>query len=292
MVNYISLLLTIGHVSIKKHMMIVVLLYMAFSPCAQAATIHGTIYDWSDFETPLKNAIVEVNSTPLQYMVSNDGTYSFNISSGNYLIKCKYYQNNVLEYITEEKVEIVGDGVFVLDLLLFPPTDSEYEFLGDINLSEDAPIGEKYPNRGIHVSYYLLSFFILLLLAVWLFHLRKSRDAGDVVDVVDVMDAGDVVDAMDVVDKLQNDGMMPELGTAKVEVEVMVDADQNRKLPDDLDTIYNMIVDVGGRVTQKDLRKKLPYSEAKVSLMLADLEDRGFIRKIKKGRSNIIIAKD
>lgn len=30
-------------------------------------------------------------------------------------------------------------------------------------------------------------------------------------------------------------------------------------------------------------------SEAKVSLMLADLEDRGLIRKIKVGRGNIIV---
>ncbi len=46
----------------------------------------------------------------------------------------------------------------------------------------------------------------------------------------------------------------------------------------------------GGRVTQKELRGEMKCSEAKVSLMLDDLEDRGYIKKIKKGRSNIIIA--
>ncbi len=34
----------------------------------------------------------------------------------------------------------------------------------------------------------------------------------------------------------------------------------------------------------------MAYSEAKVSLMLDDLENKGLIKKIKKGRSNIIIA--
>jgi uncharacterized membrane protein len=33
----------------------------------------------------------------------------------------------------------------------------------------------------------------------------------------------------------------------------------------------------------------LPYSEAKVSLIVSDLESRGIIKKIKKGRGNILI---
>ena len=43
------------------------------------------------------------------------------------------------------------------------------------------------------------------------------------------------------------------------------------------------------RVTQKDLRKELPLSEAKISLIISDLEDKGKVRKIKKGRGNILI---
>jgi len=42
------------------------------------------------------------------------------------------------------------------------------------------------------------------------------------------------------------------------------------------------------RLTQKELRKKLPWSEAKVSLIVADLEERGLIKKLKKGRGNIL----
>ena len=36
----------------------------------------------------------------------------------------------------------------------------------------------------------------------------------------------------------------------------------------------------------------MKFPEAKVSLMLDDLEDRGLIKKIKKGRSNVVIAED
>jgi uncharacterized membrane protein len=60
-------------------------------------------------------------------------------------------------------------------------------------------------------------------------------------------------------------------------------------LPADLQELVDIIRANGGRMNQVELRKKLPYSEAKVSLMLSDLEDRGVIRRIKRGRGNIIV---
>jgi uncharacterized membrane protein len=44
------------------------------------------------------------------------------------------------------------------------------------------------------------------------------------------------------------------------------------------------------RVTQKEIRKSFPMSEAKISLIITDLESQGKVRKIKKGRGNVIIA--
>jgi uncharacterized membrane protein len=46
------------------------------------------------------------------------------------------------------------------------------------------------------------------------------------------------------------------------------------------------------RVTQKDIRKEFPMSEAKISLMLSDLESQDKVRKIKKGRGNIVVWND
>lgn len=61
--------------------------------------------------------------------------------------------------------------------------------------------------------------------------------------------------------------------------------------PSGLDQIIKLIKKEGGRTTQKDLRKQIPLSEAKISLMIAELEHEGKIKKIKKGRGNIIILK-
>ena len=63
-------------------------------------------------------------------------------------------------------------------------------------------------------------------------------------------------------------------------------------LPDDLKEILNMIRANGNRITQRELRKKSPYSESKVSLMLSDLEERGLVEKFKRGRGNIIRIPD
>ena len=58
---------------------------------------------------------------------------------------------------------------------------------------------------------------------------------------------------------------------------------------DDLKKVISIVEEEGGRATQKDIRKKMPLSEAKISLLIAELEHTGKIKKIKKGRGNIII---
>jgi uncharacterized membrane protein len=59
----------------------------------------------------------------------------------------------------------------------------------------------------------------------------------------------------------------------------------------DLQGVLKAIKDEGGRTTQRELRKHIPCSEAKLSLMLTELEAKGKIQKIKKGRGNLIVLK-
>ena len=56
-----------------------------------------------------------------------------------------------------------------------------------------------------------------------------------------------------------------------------------------MNTIIRIIKENKGRITQKDIRKQIPLSEAKISLMITELEDKGIVKRIKKGRGNIII---
>ena len=57
---------------------------------------------------------------------------------------------------------------------------------------------------------------------------------------------------------------------------------------DSLNSVYNFIKKEK-RTTQKEIRKGSSLSEAKISLIITQLEKEGKIQKIKKGRSNIII---
>lgn len=57
----------------------------------------------------------------------------------------------------------------------------------------------------------------------------------------------------------------------------------------DLDKIVKIIKKEGGRATQKEIRKHFPLSEAKISLMITELEHKGIVKRIKKGRGNVII---
>jgi len=232
---------------------------------AQAAKVYGNIYEWSDFEKPLKNVIVEIeeNATRLQYKVSSDGAYSFNITPGSYILRAKYYINNILELSGEEKLQIdKSDEYRNLDLLLFPPTDSDYEYLGDINLSGELDVKE--PDVA---NYIVVIVIVLLIVFILLYFLWKKK--------------GKLV----ILEQIEDPEESP--GNTTIPIE-----NRTRELPDDLRELYDMILKKGGRTTQKEVRKDAKYGEAKVSLMLADLEDRGLIKKIKKGRSNIIIAEN
>jgi len=253
-----------------RRFILLIIIVASLVMSAQAAKVYGTIYEWSDLEKPLKNVIVEIeeNSTRVQYKVSSDGTYSFDISPGSYVLRAKYYINNILEFSGEEKLQIdKPDESKALDLLLFPPTDSDYEYLGDINLTGELE------SKELDVSYFIAVIIVVLLIVLifgaLIFYFRgKKRIMKPVIPEPDEIP------------------IEPPENTAKP-IENL-----DRELPDDLRELYDLIMKKGGRTTQKEIRKDYKYGEAKVSLMLADLEDRGFVKKIKKGRSNIIIAEN
>lgn len=61
------------------------------------------------------------------------------------------------------------------------------------------------------------------------------------------------------------------------------------KKDDDLEEVLSFIKKQGGRTTQKDIRSNSNLSEAKISLVVSELESKGLVKKIKKGRGNIIV---
>ncbi|MBW2965480.1 hypothetical protein KY342_00080, partial [Candidatus Woesearchaeota archaeon] len=66
---------------------------------------------------------------------------------------------------------------------------------------------------------------------------------------------------------------------------------QSKEVVAESKKVLDFIKQQGGRTTQKEIRDKFPSSEAKISLIISELEHKGIIKKIKKGRGNIIVLK-
>ncbi|MEA3254658.1 MAG: winged helix-turn-helix transcriptional regulator [Candidatus Altiarchaeota archaeon] len=230
------------------------LILSGLSMDSHATRVYGTIYDCFTLE-PLNDVILEVNSTPKQQHIAKSAQYSFDLPRGSYCIKARYFIDNELEYYSEENLSVKDEGDYILDIIMFPALDvneSLFEIPDiEIDINESSFEDEKTPGEGWNETLMLLAVLFIPLLIISL-HYLKSRKPEE------------------------------EAKTEKIQYELY-------ELPEDLRKILTIIRENDGRMTQRELRGRLHHSEAKISLMLADLENRGLIRKFKRGRGNIIV---
>jgi uncharacterized membrane protein len=206
------------------------------------ATVHGTIYDFWDFQ-PMENVWIEVYSdSALRYRELHHETYTLSLPPGAYVLKGKHYSGAVLIYDTEENIVLRENDNLLLDLIMFPAF--EENDIPEILLPD---IEEEGVETNLWVGVGVLLGIAVAAVAIG-YYATKRKPAAIITRPAKVVG-----------------------------------------LPADLQEIVDLIRANGGRMNQVELRKKLPYSEAKVSLMLSDLEDRGIIRRIKRGRGNIIV---
>lgn len=218
---------------------------------ASAATVYGTIYD---FElNKIGNSIVEISTLPKQTFVAKNGTYSFAVPFGNYTISAKSGENTA-----EEKVVVVKEGEYLLDLILFPDLSEEEDIIAETELTVT---DEYFEEKSDLIYYYTAGLVVLfcLVLAVIFFYKRKIEKH-----------------------------IKEEIKEVKKEKEIK---ETEKEISAELKELLEFIKKEGGRTTQKDIRKNFPQSEAKISLMIAELEAMGKIKKIKKGRGNIIVLR-
>lgn len=230
------------------------------------ATVHGEIYNWETFE-PVENVIVTVNSTPKQSIVAEYGVYTFNLYPGNYQITAKSYNNGSLAYQVQENMTIKSGGNYSLDLLLMPVYNQEL-----LNDTESSQITESLANESNLINrgedetspvIYLVPAIVVLMAVLFFIGFRKYNHRQN-----EIMDE-------------------PSLSSNR-SYEIDEESLETNPLPDDLQKVFDVVKANGGRITQKDLRNRLKYSEAKISLMISDLEERGYVEKFKKGRGNIV----
>jgi len=298
---------------IKQILTIIIFSILLLTVQAQpsyGSVLKGTIYSWETLE-PLPKTILIINTTPEQKIVSEDGRYMINISEGNYSLKAFYYEYGEIRLFSEESISIKDEGTYNIDLILFPPlTDIEFEEPTDIdiNLSLENDSLEKEEQNQIPIYHYLSILpIVLLLMIVWRYKKGKTkRKVTEIETEKGAMSEKRVLTSF-TEDDLETDERIiePQMKKEQSLAEAVDTREEEQgkdltlevpstppKLPDDLKLVMDIIESKDGRITQKELRKRTGYSEAKMSLAIADLERRGLVEKVKKGRGNIIFLKE
>ncbi|HEY3422179.1 MAG TPA: hypothetical protein VGK13_03395 [Methanocellaceae archaeon] len=262
------------------------LLFIASTASASASsTVHGNVYQWSSFDT-MKNVEVVVNSVPVQKIVSKDGSYSFNLTKGTFAIEAMSGAETPDALYARENVTITQDGGdYILDLILFPSTNLDNISVFDENytaIPPDEPGDSQGSSLLLGVTAIVVIAVVAVIAAVFLLMRRKKKAEP-------ATKSGQTEVMQGQVKNPEEGENLPPTVAEQVWEPAKPSVSENYTLPEDLKEVIRIMEKHGGRMTQLDLRKSLPYSEAKVSLMISDLESRGIVKKIKKGRGNILI---
>ncbi len=229
---------------------------------ASAATLHGIVYDG---ELQPSRALVTVTSSNgiAQNQVASNGSYSFQVAPGNYTVAAVLAQANgtLTNYSVTEQVSLPTDGTYSFDVVAFGADLSA----SDLAQAEQAlAVPETQPPA---LDYALLAVELLaIVLIVGLAVLAR-----------------------------RNNALQRALQTANKPFDVIVKREKPSlsaapaaKLSREHKSILKLLALSGGRSTQKALKQKLPWSEARTSLLLTELEEYGKVRRRKVGRENAV----
>ncbi len=229
------------------------------SSLAWSATLTGTIYN--EQLRPEQDVLLEVDTQPIQKFLAKEGKYSFVLPSGTYTLTAEKGDVMVSEPIT-----VVGEGQFVFDLFLLPDLTEEAELLNETQ--ENLVVDIEDPSR---IWAYIVAGIITIFL-LWRI-VRARKKYGPLPSIWRWKKKE--------VHKEKNEGLIE---GSKAEAK---DTDNSST-----DEALNILQKHEGRMTQKELRKEMMHlSEAKVSLIVTELEHLRKVEKIKKGRGNVLILK-
>lgn len=154
--------------------------------------------------------------------------------------------------IASENITVTVDGNYTLDLILFPSFEEEDELSND--LEENTLLNELDKKPTKDYVWYFLALAVVAVINFWFAYKKRIQQF---------------------------------LKKRKERLHTKHDNTDS-----DLQQVLQIIHNERGRTTQKEIRKQVPLSEAKISLILTELEQEGKIKKYKKGRSNIVILKE
>ncbi len=273
------------------------------SPALALSRISGSTHEWSTLDV-MDPSVVEINTTPAQAAVTKGGEYSFDVPAGYYKISARYVRDGRTALYDEVLLEVpVGaDGSYSVDLILFPP---EYYPASSAGPLDDLKGGDAPPSpsdllldSGAWTEYLPLALAAAALaLAALPFAFFRRRNAAALPPARRAPPAKGGAPR-----KRRRPSARPGArarATVPARPPAQVRAQQKpggegalsfaETLSHDVQEVLSKVEAAGGRISQRDLRRMLPYSEAKASLVISEMEARGLVRKFKRGRGNILI---
>ena len=292
--------------------LIFALFIVLLSGNAFTATLSGKVYDFALDE--LNDSVIDVNSVPLQRVVSKNGEYSFELSPGVYNLTANFYSNSngSISLTADENIVISNEGEFVFDLILSPLLEEAPEFESFDDFSEktfeDEPeikenkiteIGEAEtikPEKEFDFTFYGIAVAVIAVIALiaGIIFLIKGKSNKDQKEIEPrISSASDDFDKTEEVIEEELKKAIEARNETKNELKQEEKKETKNELH--LDKYAKEVIEIlkrnGNRLTQLELRDKINLGEAKVSLIVSELESLGLVKKIKKGRGNIIILK-
>ncbi len=276
----------------QKRIVLLAIIIFLLPSLSLAATISGKVYDDSlnllnDVIITVNNPIITGNATlntnPLQQYISKDGTYQFELQKGSYTLEAKYYENKIAKLVTKENITITdNDGNYKEDLIVFPTFEEDNAITSDINI--DLPgITNTTNNEKKSALNIIIIAAILLLIAIGYMIYRYRKTIKNTEKLFERMEELKE-NKFESVEKKEIEKETTDTDAIKKELKEEMKEDKELKK-------LIAILKEHKRVTQKEIRAEIPLSEAKISLMITELEHKGIVEKIKKGRGNILIYK-
>ncbi len=231
-----------------RHFLAVLLLVC----CIGATIVEGEVYS-ADSLFPISGVVLKAAGPTSLQMLLDEGNYSMGLPPGEYEISAYYYDGDSLKYYFKETVFVSGEKM-QYDLILFPPGEFE-EIVPFVTYEvEEIPQGQVIDDSALQIiAGTIILLFFLFGFVLYYFIFNKKTDEAVA-------------------------GMK---GLSRP-------AEPRGELDDEEKGVLKILKTSEGMSTQKELRGIMKCTDTKMSLLVSSLEARGLVKRIKKGRENIV----
>ena len=158
----------------KAKIILLLITILILPTLVSAATITGAVYNI--FLDELDKAIITIDTTPEQTIVSKGGRYSLEAPPGKYTLIAIYEDNGEI-YTTLEKITIEKEGNYNIDLILVPELEGDPNFE---NITEElSPLEPKTTPLGTTITLIVIIFFILYIILIKRHFINEKEEKTD-----------------------------------------------------------------------------------------------------------------